>query len=171
MEIAYIIDMLLLAVAVSLGVGCSTVAITQFLVAVSDGEVDQVERKMLGVVYILLRVAMVAILVTLVIQAAIIYYITGSFLFVSPFFLALYTAVAVLYVNAIVMTMHWIPRQLGPAIQATSWYSLGILMALVSLNLIDFAYLEFLLVYIGVGILAAAALHLTLRKMSPKLVK
>jgi hypothetical protein len=85
--------------------------------------------------------------------------------------LALYTAVAVLYVNAIGMTMHWIPRQIGPAIQATSWYSLGILMALVSLNLIDFAYLEFLLVYIGVGILAAAALNLTLRKMSPKLVK
>jgi hypothetical protein len=170
MEIAYIVDMLLLSVAVSLGVGCSTVAITQFLVALKDGEVDQTERKMLGVVYILLRVAMVAILITLLIQAGIVYYITDSFLFISPFFMALYTAVGVLYVNAIGMTLHWIPRHLGPGIQATSWYTLGILMALVSLNLIDFAYLEFLLVYVGVGILAAAALSLTLRKMKPRRV-
>lgn len=169
MEIAYIVDMLLLSVAVSLGVGCSTVAITQFLVALKDGGVDQTERKMLGVVYILLRVAMIAILVTLIVQGAIVYYITGSLLFISPFFLAMYTAVAVLYLNAIGMTMHWIPLNLGPAMQATSWYTLGILMALVSLNLIDFAYLEFLLVYVGVGILVGAALNLTLRRMKPKI--
>jgi hypothetical protein len=168
MEMIYMIDMLLLSIAVSLGVGCSTVAITQFLVALKDGEVDQTERKMLGVVYILLRVAMVAILATLLVQAGIIYYITGSFLFVSPFFLALYSAVAVLYLNAIGMTMHWIPLNLGPAFQATSWYTLGILMALVSLNLIDFNYLEFVLVYVGAGILVAAGLNLVMRRLRPK---
>lgn len=170
MDIIYIVDMLLLSVAVSLGVGCSTVAITQFLVALKDGQVDQSERRMLGVVYILLRVAMGLILATLIVQAGIIYYITGSLLFISPFFMALYTAVAVLYVNAVAMTMHWVPMRIAPAIQATSWYTLGVLMAMVSLNLIDFPYMEFLLVYVGTGILVAACLNLVIRKLSPKTV-
>lgn len=168
MEIIYIINIIVLSIAVSLGVGCSTVALTQFFVSIKDGEIDPSERKMLGVVYILLRVAMVAILLTLLVQAGIIYQITGNFLFVSPYFQAVYTAVAVLYLNAIGMTMRYIPSSIGPAIQATSWYALGILTALVSLNLASFTYMEFLLVYVGAIILIMAGLNILMRQLKAR---
>lgn len=168
MEIIYIINIIVLTVAVSLGVGCSTVALSQFFVSISDGGIDASERRMLGVVYILLRIAMVAILLTLLIQAGIIYKITGDYLFISPYFQAFYTAVAVLYVNAIGMTMRYIPSSVGPAIQATSWYTLGILTALVSLNLAGFTYMEFLLVYVGAIILVMAGLNILMRQLKAR---
>src|SRR5690606_27499319 len=131
MEITYIINAVLMSIAVSLGVGCSTAAITQFVVAISDGQIDQTERKMLGAIYWLLRAAMAAIVVTLLIQAAFFYYLSGSLEFISPFMLSLWTAVGVLIVNAIGMTMHLVPSKIGPAVQAGSWYTLGVLLALI----------------------------------------
>jgi hypothetical protein len=170
MEITYIINMLVLSIAVSLGVGCSTVAIAQFFGAIKDGEIDPAERRMMGVVYFLLRVAMGAILVTLFIQAAIIYHITGDFLYISPYFQALYTAVAVLFLNAVGMTMKYIPSSIGPALQATSWYTIGILTALVSLNLAGFAYTEFLLLYAGAFILVAAGINIAMKQLKSRKV-
>jgi hypothetical protein len=168
MEIIYIINILVLSIAVSLGVGCSTAAISQFFVAIKDGEIDASERKMMGVVYFLLRIAMGAILLTLIIQAGIIYQITGDFLFISPYFQALYTAVAVLYLNAIGMTMHYIPGKIGPGIQGTTWYTIGILTALVSLNLAGFTYMEFLLVYLGAMVIVIAGLNILMKQMKQK---
>ncbi len=168
MEIIYIINILVLSIAVSLGVGCSTAAIAQFFVAIKDGEIDASERKMMGVVYFLLRVAMGAILLTLLIQAGIIYQITGDFLFISPYFQALYTAVAVLFVNAIGMSMKYVPSTIGPALQAATWYTIGILTALVSLNLASFTYPEFLLVYLGAVILAIAGLNITVKQLKQR---
>ncbi len=160
MEIAYIISMIVMSFAVSLGVGCSTVAVTQFFAAIKDGGINEAERKMLGVVYFLLRVAMAGILLTMIAQGAIVYYISGNFLFISPFFMALYTVVGVLFLNAIGMTWRLIPSSLGPAIQASSWYSLGFLMALVPLGLTAFTYTQFLLVYAGVMLITIAALNI-----------
>ena len=168
MEITYIINMLVMSIAVSIGVGCSTVALAQFFSAIKDGEIDPIERRMMGIVYLLLRVAMGAILATLLVQAGIIYYITGNFLFISPFFLALYTTVAVLFINAVGMTMRYMPRQVGPGLQATTWYTIGILTALVPLNLARFTYMEFLLVYVGTVILVVAALNLGVRQLKQR---
>ncbi len=165
MEIIYIISMIVMSFAVSLGVGSSTVAITQFFVAIKDGGINEAERKMLGVVYILLRVAMVGILLTLLAQGSIVYYISGNFLFISPFFLAAYTVVAVLFLNAIGMTMRLIPSSLGPAIQASSWYSLGMLMALVPLGLTAFTFTQFALVYAGVVLITIAALNIIMSRV------
>lgn len=165
MEIAYIIDVILMSVAVSLGVGCSTVAIIQFFVAISDGTIDASERRLMGVVYILLRVAMVAILVTLLVQGGLFYSILKDFTFVTPFYLALWTAVAVLFINAIGMTLHWIPSSLGPAIQAGTWYTLGVLLALVPLGLIGFPYLQFVLAYLGILFLAIAVVNVVMNHL------
>ncbi len=52
------------SMAISLGVGSSTLAIINFFVAIADGAIDETERKMMGVVYKVLRVAMVLILIT-----------------------------------------------------------------------------------------------------------
>lgn len=159
-EIAYIINAVIMAVAISLGVGCSTVAISQFLYSIHDGNFEVTERKMLGIVYFILRVAMVAILLTLAIQAGIFYFLLNNFDFVSPFFLSMWTVVGVLYLNAIGMTMHWMPGKIGPALQASSWYTLGVLMALVPVGITGFMYQQFALVYVGVIMLAIAALNM-----------
>jgi hypothetical protein len=148
-----------MSVAISLGVGCSTVAITQFFTAMADDQVDPGERRMMGTVFILLRISMVAILLTMLVQAGIIYYLTDNFLFISPFFLSMYTVVAVLFLNAIGMTMHLVPRSIGPAIQASSWYTLGITFALVPLGLTGFTFMQFGLVYVGAMMLAVAGIN------------
>ena len=44
--------------AIALGVGASTIVIVGFLVAISDGDLDRSERRMLGVIYWALRAAM-----------------------------------------------------------------------------------------------------------------
>lgn len=168
MEIAYILNAVMMAVAVSLGVGCSTVAITQFFVAISDGDINQDERKMMGVVYILLRVAMVGILLTLIIQAGFFYYLTKSLNFISPVLLSLWTVVGVLFLNAIGMTLHWVPSKIGPALQASSWYTLGVLFALIPLWQWQFIYLKFLLVYVGVVLLTIAAVNIVMTHLMQK---
>jgi len=168
MEIIYILNTILLSIAVSLGVGCSTVAITQFFVAISDGKMGQEERKMMGVVYTLLRVAMAGILVTLLIQAGLFYYLARDFSFVSPFLMSMWTVVGVLFLNAIGMTLHWVPGKIGPAIQASSWYSLGILLTLIPLGLVGFEYTQFALVYAGFILLSIASLNLLMNHLKER---
>lgn len=168
MEIAYIINAIVLSFAISLGVGSSTIAIAQFFASISDGGIEPAERRLLGVVYVILRVAMAAILLTLLIQGGIIYYMTGSLLTISPFFLAVYTAVAVLFLNAIGMTFRYVPSSIGPAVQAGSWYTLGLLFALVPLGLTGFTYLQFVLVYAGVAVLAVAVVNVLMNRLKRK---
>jgi hypothetical protein len=52
---------------ISLGVGSSTLAIINFFVAIADSKIDETERIMMGVVYTVLKVAMVLILTTTII--------------------------------------------------------------------------------------------------------
>jgi hypothetical protein len=132
--------------AISLGVGSSTLAISNFFVAIADGNISPDERRMMGVVYIVLRVAMILILVTtLCLLAA--QYTAGTFYF-FPYNVAQLTVIAVLFINAMLMTAHLVPSNFGPAIQAGNWYTLGTLAALVPLGLTGFSLMHFLLAYI-----------------------
>lgn len=143
-------------VSIGLGVGCSTVAISSFFVAIADGNISPEERKMLGVVYILLRVAMVLILLT----TGILFFmmpLAGSIMTSLTFLMTRFVLVACLFTNAILMTKHIIPSSFGPAIQAGTWYTLGITTALVPLGLASFSLFEFI-----VGYLAALALAVTI---------
>lgn len=65
MEIIMLFVAVIFSFATSLGVGSSTLAIANFFVAIADGMIDPEERKMMGVVYIVLRVAMVLLFITL----------------------------------------------------------------------------------------------------------
>ncbi len=114
----------LFSVFVSLGVGASTIAVSQFLFAMRDKQVDPSERSMLGVVYFILRIAMGGILATALLLTA----LNGA-PFMHPlgaFAIATFAMLAILYGNAIAMTMHWIPLRIAPAFQAGAWYTLGI---------------------------------------------
>lgn len=144
--------------AISLGVGSSTLAIINFFVAIFDGKIDETERRMMGVAYIVLRVAMVVILVTTIALLAM--ETSGRGVFgLSPFSLAQLIIIAVLFVNAILMTARFMPSTFGPAIQAGSWYTLGTLAAFVPLGLVNFTLTQFLLGYLTWVVLATSIVN------------
>jgi len=152
------------SIGVSLGVGSSTIAISQFFVAITDGEISKIERRLMGVVYFVLRIAMGIILLTTLTHMAIVWYILdlqGATMaqYWNTFTTALWIVIAVLYVNALGMTKHWIPASLGPAIQGASWYTLGILLALISLGVFSFTLSQFLLAYLGIISLFVAIIN------------
>jgi hypothetical protein len=158
MEFIIIMIALIQSIAISLGVGSSTLAVINFFVAIADGKIDETERKMMGVVYVILRIAMVTIAVTttLIIGHNI---LQGGISTLTPFYSAQITLICILFINAILMTMRIMPSTFGPAIQAGSWYLLGILAALVPLGYVQFSYGQFLLGYVAILTLATAVIN------------
>ena len=156
MEIIYIGLSIVQAVAIALGVGSSTLAIVSFFVAIADGKIEPDERKMLGVIYILLRIAMVLIVVTTAILG-LIQIKTGAEAYSTPFIISRWILIAILFLNAVLMTKHIMPSKFGPSIQAASWYTLGVTMTLVPLNLAQYSVTEFFMGY-SVAIIVAIAL-------------
>lgn len=153
MELLIIIISILQSVGVSLGVGSSTLAVTNFFVAIADGKIDDSERKMMGVVYIVLRIAMVLILLTSA-SLGILSYIQSGTYGITTFIVGFWILIFVLFLNAVLMTKHILPPTLGPAIQASSWYTMGILMALSTLGLIHFSFANFMFGYFIVFLVA-----------------
>jgi len=158
MEIIIILTAILQSIGVSLGVGSSTLAITNFFVAIADGEIDANERRMMGIVYIVLRVAMVIIALTTALLSIIQYSIHGMS-FVSPFIISFWLLIAVLYINAVLMTKHLMPSNFGPSLQASTWYTMGVLMALSSVGTIGFSLPQFILAYGAVIFLAISLVN------------
>lgn len=152
---------------VSLGVGASTLAVLNFFKAIADGTIDPTERRMMGVVYIVLRVAMVLILIT-TLFLVVYQQINSSSNELSAFSFGQITVLVILFLNAFVMTLGWMPSTFGPAIQAGSWYTLGTLSALFSVGLTEFSYLEFLLGYLTWVILAVSIVNGVMAYMKAK---
>jgi len=167
MEMIFVLVAIVQSVAVSLGVGSSTLAITNFFVAIADGKIDENERKMMGIVYVILRIAMMLILLTTASIAAINLSQIGTS-YITPFVAGTWTLTFVLFANAILMTKHIMPSNVGPALQASTWYSFGVLMALVSLNLDGFSYFEFIVGYAAAIALAIAIVNGTMAYLKEK---
>lgn len=167
METIYAINAIVQSMSVSLGVGASTLAILNFFVAISDGQIDTSERKLMGVVYTVLRVAMVAILITTLIQALILLGYFGAE-YMSGVSMGAWTVIVVLFTNATLMTKRIMPSTFGPAIQAGSWYTLGLLLALVSVQWASFTYWQFILGYIAIVTLAVAIVNGTMAYLKHK---
>ncbi len=138
---------LIASMATSLGVGSSTLAIINFFVAIADGKIDETERRMMGNVYIVLRVAMVILFFTLTLKTGFDAYHLGADAF-TPALFASWTVLGVLYLNAILMTLRIMPSTFGPGIQAGSWYTLGGLTALLSIGISASSYLIFVMAYV-----------------------
>ena len=138
---------------ISLGVGSSTLAIINFFAAIADGKIDETERRMMGIVYVVLRVAMVLILLT---SLFLIFneYDSVGFQKLSVISFGQSFALIILFINALLMTFHLIPSTFGPAIQAGSWYTLGTISALQILGYTNFSFLQFTLGYVTWIILA-----------------
>lgn len=136
LEFMFVVSMLVLSFAVSLGVGSSTVALVNFFAAIHDGTIEPTERRMMGVTYAILRVAMVVIALALMVQ-----YMLGYGGVATPLYGTAHATIAglvtaVLYLNAILMTYRFMPSTFGPAIQAGSWYLLGFTMALITIGVV-----------------------------------
>ena len=144
--------------ATSLGVGASTLAILNFFAAISDGKIDDTERRMMGIVYVVLRVAMAAILLSTLalLHLQFIYAGLDSFTMLQWGQLL---ALAMLFINAILMTAHKMPTTFGPAIQAGNWYTLGFLTSLKALGIVSFSTSQFFLAYITWLVLAVAIVN------------
>jgi len=110
---------------ISLGVGCSTVAIVSFLAMAGKRMDRQTSGFLLHIVFTLLRVAMVAILV--VTAGLAVYAWDGTYFTTST--ILLWSFIFILYLNALLMTIHVMPRSIGPGLQAATWYSMGIFTA------------------------------------------
>ncbi|MCA9367270.1 hypothetical protein KC887_03335 [Candidatus Kaiserbacteria bacterium] len=129
------------ASSICLGVGASTLAISSFLAALYDNQIDPSERRMLGVIYVTLRVAMVSIFIT----TALIAWFGPQFF--GTYMHYLWVLIAVLFVNATAMTKHWIPSKFGPAIQAATWYTLGFMVTIHMFQLFSVSWFAFGLLY------------------------
>lgn len=161
MELVILFVAIIFSFATSLGVGSSTLAITNFFVAIADGSIDGTERKMMAVVYVVLRVAMVALFFTLALLTGYNAYHLGAAAF-TPLLFAQWTIIVVLYLNAILMTLRIMPSTFGPSIQAGSWYTLGTLAALLPLGMATFSYGQFVLGYIAMLLLATGLVNGTM---------
>ncbi len=153
MNTSIIIFSIVQAISISLGVGSATIAILNFFQAIKDGMIDPAERSFLGITYIVLRVAMIMILLTTISLAMFGYYQTGSD-YITSYVIAQISLILILFVNATLMTLHIVPKALGPAIQASSWYSLGFILALAQQGLGGFTFTTFTLLYVGLIIVA-----------------
>ncbi len=134
------------SLSISLGVGSSTLAIINFFAAIADGTIDETERRMMGIVYVVLRIAMVLILLSSLLLVSL-EYSTVGLSGLTAFTYGQLFALGVLFVNAMLMTAHLVPSTYGPAIQAGSWYTLGGLMAIQLQGADDFTFLQFILGY------------------------
>lgn len=144
--------------AISLGVGASTLAVLNFFAAIADGKIDDTERRMMGIVYKVLRIAMVVIVLSTIVLVALEMTTTGlTRLSVTSY--AIMLVLAVLFLNATLMTKHLMPSTFGPAIQAGSWYALGMIIALINVGLINFSFIVFVLGYIAWLVLAIAIIN------------
>lgn len=142
---------------ISLGVGSSTLAIANFFVAIADGGISPDERRMMGVVYIVLRISMILILITTLCLLAAQY--SAGTLYLVPYNIAQLCVIGALFLNAMLMTAHLIPSNFGPAIQAGNWYTLGTLAALVPLSMTTFSLMHFFLAYVTWIVLAISIVN------------
>lgn len=152
--------------ATGLGVGSSTIAIANFFVAIYDGKIDPLERRMMQVTYVVLRVAMTVILVTTLTLLSV-HIIEQGLAALTPVVLAEITILFVLYANAVLMTLRIMPSTVGPALQASSWYALGITAALVAMGMTHFNFTQFMLGYIAFFLLAATGVNAGMHYLKP----
>jgi len=147
MEILIIVCTLIFNIALSLGVGSSTLAVINFFVAIADGTINPDERRMMGVVYVVLRIALSLLLVTTLLLSFLNLYEFGVASYM-PSSIATWILLFALYFNAILMTFQLIPSAFGPAIQAGTWYTFGIVATLSSLEII-FSLTQFIMFYLS----------------------
>lgn len=118
MELYNIFVDLIFELSITLGVGSSTFALTFYILALTDGNVDASERRFMHTVYFVLRIGMALIALGLIAS------LFGAPLADGLTYTLQWALLAVITINAILMTVHVMPMKYGPVIAGGSWYSL-----------------------------------------------
>lgn len=129
-ETFLVITQVLHQMGVTFGVGASTFALTFFINALEDGAIDPSERRFMHIVYVVLRIGMTLITLSLLSFGAIAFFPKNIAALLSPIYLMEWTLVGVIIVNAILMTKHLMPMKFGPVLAGGSWYSLFLVTVL-----------------------------------------
>lgn len=124
-----LVTVLLHKLGITFGVGASTFALTFYIKALEDHTIDASERSFLHAVYVVLRVGMVLIGLSLVLFTF--QYLYSGVASTLPYsqFVAEWILLTVIILNAILMTYKYMPMRFGPIIAGGSWYSLFLLNA------------------------------------------
>lgn len=101
----------------TIGVGSSTLALVLFIRALADGIIDPSEKRFLHTVYVLLRIGMVGIAVSLLANV-----LFGTSAIKHPYIIA--GILGILTLNAVLMTYRIMPMKYGPVLAGGHWYSL-----------------------------------------------
>lgn len=115
---------------ITFGVGASTFALTFFINALEDGVIDPSERRFMHIVYVVLRIGMALITLSLLSFGAIAFFSKDITTLFSPLYLMELTLIGVIIVNAVLMTKRLMPMKFGPVLAGGSWYSLFLITAL-----------------------------------------
>lgn len=158
LNIAILVIAITQSLSISIGIGAATLAVVNFFLTTSDGVIDTVERRMMKAVYVVIQVAMVLLVIATGTLTAVQYSSFGPAYFI-PFVIMLWVLIAVLFVNAFLLFMKVMPASIGPALQAATWYSLGLMLTLLSLGLYSFTLKQFIAGYIGVIVLAIVVVN------------
>lgn len=148
----WIVITLLHKFALGLAVASSTYAIIFYINGIQDGVIDPSERRFMGIVYTVLRIALAVIVATQLILVS--SYIPDGIpmLLANPLFVMSWVLVGVIVLNAVLMQFHKMPMSLGPVLAGGSWYALFILSTWPGpfpLNLVELAgaYIGFLVLF------------------------
>lgn len=127
-------------IGLTFGVGASTFALTFYINALEDGEIDASERRFMHIVYIVLRIGMVLIASALFGLAGVWAY-RGNFTeMATPVYAMECTLLGIILVNAILMTKRVMSMRFGPVLAGGSWYS-SFLITLLPLGAFSYAML------------------------------
>lgn len=105
------------SIGITFGVGASTFALVFYIQALSDGEIDASERRLMKTVYVVLRIGMTVIFVALVGDLIL---GTGTL----QGYLFAWILLGIITLNAILMSHKIMPMRFGPVLAGGSWYSL-----------------------------------------------
>lgn len=140
---------LIYAIGLCLAVGSSTYALTFYLQSLQDGVMDASERAFLHTVYFVLRIGMGMLLMAnlaLLVWAAAYHSVSAV---ATDSYLMEWIVLAVIILNAVLMTKKRMPMWLGPALAGGSWYLLLIVHTLAEVNVPLPAWLAFYVFFVA----------------------
>ena len=76
--------------------------------------------------------------------------------------------VAILFINSFLMTLHVMPSTFGPAIQASTWYALGFMMALTTQFAINVNFFVFIFAYSTLILFAISLINAVMAYLKEK---
>lgn len=158
MELPTLLIVAVNKIGLTLGVGASTFALVFYINALLDRQIDPSERRFMHIVYVVLRIGMTLITLSLILFGIIAFLSQNTATLMSPTYLMEWTLIGVIIVNAILMTVHLMPMRFGPVLAGGSWYSLFLITVLpfadAAYQTILFFYGAFLVVFFIIFTLA-----------------